>query len=60
MFDTPTDWIIIAVIAALLFGGAKKIPDFARNLGRARGSFDLGKKELEKEMREAFMEEKND
>lgn len=29
------EWIIILVLALVLFGGAKKLPDAARGLGRA-------------------------
>ncbi len=54
MFDTPIDWIIIIAVVLILFGSAKKIPDFARNLGRATGEFTRGKMELQREIREAM------
>lgn len=38
------------VVVLLFFGGAKKIPEFAQNLGRARGEYDRGKLEIEKQM----------
>lgn len=54
MFDTPIDWIIIIAVVLILFGSAKKIPDFARNLGRATGEFTRGKMELQREIRDAM------
>lgn len=54
MFDTPIDWIIIIAVVLILFGSAKKIPDFARNLGRATGEFTRGKMELQREINEAM------
>jgi TatA/E family protein of Tat protein translocase len=41
------EWGVVAVVAAgiaLLFG-VKKIPEFARSLGRAQGEFKKGLKE---------------
>ncbi|MFG1519102.1 MAG: twin-arginine translocase TatA/TatE family subunit [Thermoplasmataceae archaeon] len=54
MFDSPVDWIIIIAIVLILFGGAKRIPEFARSLGRASGEFNRGKMELEREMKGSF------
>lgn len=51
MLGMPEILIIILVIVILLFG-AKKLPELARNLGRAKGEFDRGKMEIEKEIRE--------
>ena len=42
--------ILIALVVILIFGGAKKIPEISRSLGRARGEFERGKMEVEKEM----------
>ena len=49
------EWIItlLVVLAVLLFGG-KKIPELARAMGKAVSEFQLGKKEAEKEIREAL------
>jgi len=44
--------IIILAIGILLFGG-KKIIEVARSMGRFSGEFKKGKKEIEKEMKEA-------
>lgn len=45
-----TEWLIILVVIVLIFGGAKKIPEFAQSLGRARGEYDRGKMAVEKEI----------
>ena len=42
----PEDLLIVVAIAALLFGG-KKIPEFARALGRAKNEFEKGLREGE-------------
>ena len=46
----PGPWqiLICVIIIALLFG-AKKIPEIARSLGRAKGEFKKGLEEGEKE-----------
>lgn len=46
------EWIIILLIILLLFG-ARKIPELARNLGRALGEFQRGRLEMEREFKEA-------
>jgi sec-independent protein translocase protein TatA len=51
MLGMPEILIIVLVIVILLFG-AKKLPELARSLGRAKGEFDRGKMEIEKELRE--------
>lgn len=50
--------LIILVIFLLLFGGAKKIPEFASALGRATGEFKRGQRMIEKELREEMEAEK--
>lgn len=47
-------WLILIVVALILFGGAKKIPEFARNLGKATGEFKRGQVELENEIKKAM------
>lgn len=54
MWDNIGGWLIIIVVALVLFGGAKKIPDFARNMGRATGEFKRGQVELENEIKKAM------
>jgi len=43
--------IVVIVIAALIFG-AKKIPELARTFGKAKGEFEKGKLESEKELKD--------
>jgi len=49
--------ILVIVAAAILIFGAKKIPELARTLGRAKGEFEKGKLESEKELKD--LEKKN-
>lgn len=51
--------LILIVVALILFGGAKKIPDFARSLGKATGEFKRGQLELENEIKKAMYTEPN-
>ncbi len=53
MAFTGIEWIIVIVAIVLLLFGAKKIPEFARNLGKARAEFQRGSMMVEKEIREA-------
>lgn len=43
-------WII--VIAGVLIFGAKKIPELAKTLGRAKGDYEKGRIESEKDLKE--------
>lgn len=45
----PWQLAICIVVAFVLFGGAKKIPELARSLGRAKGEFKKGLDEGEAE-----------
>ena len=58
MIGSPTDWIILILVALLVLGGSKKIPEFAKSLGRAIGEFKKGKVEVEKELKELDAEKK--
>jgi len=51
MLGMPEIVLILLFIVVLLFG-AKKLPELARSLGRAKGEFDKGKREIEEELRE--------
>ncbi|MCP8307099.1 MAG: twin-arginine translocase TatA/TatE family subunit [archaeon] len=51
-----TEWIWIILFVVVLLFGAKKIPEIAKALGRARGEFEKGKQEIEKEIKEAEKE----
>lgn len=48
--------IIIAVLVLILFG-AKKLPMFARSLGKSIGEFKTAKKEFQDEMDRTITEE---
>jgi sec-independent protein translocase protein TatA len=57
-FGIPSgpDMFIIAVLVLVLFG-AKKLPVFARSLGRSMGEFRKAKEEFEQELHNAASEE---
>lgn len=40
-----SEWVVIAVIAVAVIFGASKLPQFARNVGKAQGEFKKGLKE---------------
>ena len=50
MAFTPTDTIILIIIAIILIFGASKLPEIFRSLGRATGEFKKGKLEAEMEL----------
>jgi sec-independent protein translocase protein TatA len=39
------DWMIVAVIGIVVLFGASKLPQIARNMGKAQGEFKKGLKE---------------
>jgi len=45
------EWIIIALVVLLLFGG-KKIPELMRGLGKGVKSFKQGMKDVEEDVNE--------
>jgi sec-independent protein translocase protein TatA len=49
------EWLIIFFVVLLLFG-ANKIPEIARNLGRALGEFQKARAEVERELRAGMQE----
>jgi sec-independent protein translocase protein TatA len=51
-FVAGAEWIWIIVIVAVLLFGAKKIPELAKTLGKAKGDFEKGKIESEKDLKE--------
>ncbi len=53
------EWIILVLAVVLLLFGAKKIPEFARNLGKASAEFKRGKIMVEREIREEELEADN-
>jgi len=46
------EWIFIIIVIAVLIFGAKKIPELARTFGKAKGEFEKGKIEADKELKE--------
>lgn len=54
----PWQLVICVVVAFVLFGGAKKIPELAKSLGRAKNEFKKGLAEGEKEADEEEAKEK--
>ncbi len=51
-FVAGAEWLRIIVIVAVLIFGAKKIPELAKTLGKAKGDFEKGKIESEKDLKE--------
>lgn len=51
-FIQGQEWIFIIIIAVVFIFGAKKIPELAKTLGRAKGEFEKGKIEGEKELKD--------
>ena len=54
----PEIIILVIVIGVLIFG-VKKIPELAKTFGKAKGEFEKGKIEGEKELKD-FKEKSND
>ncbi|EGG42814.1 Sec-independent protein translocase subunit TatA/TatB [Candidatus Nitrosarchaeum limnium] len=52
--------LIILVLAAVFIFGAKKIPELAKTLGKAKGEFEKGKIEGERELNDFKNKEKID
>lgn len=49
IFGLGAGEVAIIVVVILLFFGAAKIPDLARALGRAKGEFEKGSREIARE-----------
>ncbi len=56
-FIAGQEWIFIIVIIAVLLFGAKKIPQLAKTFGKAKGEYEKGKIEGDRELEE-FKEKK--
>ncbi|MBS3921900.1 MAG: twin-arginine translocase TatA/TatE family subunit [Nitrosarchaeum sp.] len=59
-FIQGQEWIFIIIIAVVFIFGAKKIPELAKTLGKAKGEFEKGKIEGEKELKDLKDKEKKD
>ena len=53
----PWQLIICLAVAFILFGGAKKIPELAKSLGKAKSEFKKGLAEGERDEAEAEKKE---
>ena len=51
-----TEIIILVVVIGVLIFGVKKIPELAKTFGKAKGEFEKGKIEVDKELKD-FKEE---
>jgi len=51
-FVAGAEWIWIIVIIGVLIFGAKKIPELAKTLGKAKGDYEKGRIESEKDLKE--------
>jgi sec-independent protein translocase protein TatA len=47
------EWILLILFVVLLLFGAKKIPEFARSLGKAKAEFRRGQMMVEHEIQDA-------
>ena len=46
-----SEWIIVIVAACLLLFGAKKIPELAKTMGKAKGEYKKGEIEADEELK---------
>ena len=51
-FVAGAEWIWIIVIVAVLLFGVKKIPELAKTFGKAKGEYEKGRIEGDKELEE--------
>ena len=51
-FVAGAEWLWIIVVVAILIFGAKKIPELAKTLGKAKGDYEKGRIESEKDLKE--------
>ena len=59
-FIAGAEWIWIVVIIAVLLFGAKKIPELAKTFGKAKGEYEKGRIEGDKELEEFKEKRKSD
>jgi len=57
-FVAGAEWMWILVVVGVLIFGAKKIPELAKTLGRAKGDYEKGRIESEKDL-EKFKEKQS-
>jgi sec-independent protein translocase protein TatA len=51
-FIAGPELIILVIVVGILIFGAKKIPELAKTFGKAKGEFEKGKIEGEKELKD--------
>ncbi len=51
-FIAGQEWIWIIVVIAVLLFGAKKIPQLAKTFGKAKGEYEKGRIEGDKDLKE--------
>lgn len=51
-FIAGQEWIFILLIIAVFIFGAKKIPELAKTFGKAKGEYEKGKIEGDKELKD--------
>ncbi len=59
-FIAGQEWIFVIIILVVLIFGAKKIPELAKTFGKAKGEFEKGKIEGEKELKDFKEKEATD
>ena len=52
LFLGSTEIIVLVVVIGVLIFGAKKIPEFAKTFGKAKGEFEKGKIQGDKELKD--------
>lgn len=52
LFIQGPELIILVIVVVVLIFGARKIPELARTFGKAKGEFEKGKVEGEKELKD--------
>lgn len=51
--------ILLIVVVILVLFGSQKIPEIARSMGKARGEFERGKNEMDKELKKMVADSEN-
>ena len=51
-FIQGQEWIFVIIVVVVLIFGAKKIPELAKTFGKAKGEFEKGKIEAERELKD--------
>jgi len=59
-FIQGQEWIFVIIVVVVLIFGAKKIPELAKTFGKAKGEFEKGKIEAEKELKDFKEQSSND